>query len=39
MIGDHHTDLLAAKNAGIKCALVETGVGDSQELVDFFNRS
>jgi phosphoglycolate phosphatase len=50
MIGDHHTDLLAAQNAGVKSALVEYGFGDAgglsaharfgsfAELVDFFNQ-
>ncbi len=48
MIGDHYTDLSAAKNAGVKCALAQYGFGDEQgfkpeayfasfsELVEYF---
>lgn len=32
MIGDHHTDLAAAKNAGVYSAYVEYGFGDSEGL-------
>jgi phosphoglycolate phosphatase-like HAD superfamily hydrolase len=48
MIGDHHTDLLVAKNAGVKNAYVSYGFGDRRDqeavvnfasfsdLVDYF---
>jgi len=32
MIGDHHTDLVAAKNAGIRSGFVEYGFGDKLDL-------
>jgi phosphoglycolate phosphatase len=50
MIGDHHTDLEAARNAGVKSGFVTYGIGypgefsadqvwnGFEELVDFFNR-
>jgi len=48
MIGDHHTDLVAAQNAGVRSAFVEYGFGDQggheanvhfisfSKLVDFY---
>ncbi len=32
MIGDHHTDLAVAKNAGIKSAFAKYGFGDKLDL-------